>query len=110
MFYLPMPNNEEIDPEILEYYQRLAQEQQLQRKSRINPATGQLEYWSQPPGLPGIWLAPGFCSRCQPYKKCFGLSVIEEEDWRALAPHYLDIESIIATATAMGYELKGCGE
>ena len=105
-----MPNNEEIDPEIIEYYQRLAQEQQLQRKSRINPATGQLEYWSQPPGLPGIWLDPGFCSRCQPYKKCFGLSVIEEEDWRALAPHYLDIESIIATATAMGYELKGCGE
>lgn len=110
MFYLHMPNNEEIDPEIIEYYQRLAQEQQLQRKSRINPTTGQLEYWSQPPGLPGIWLAPGFCSRCQPYKKCFGLSVIEEEDWRALAPHYLDIESIIATATAMGYELKGCGE
>lgn len=105
-----MPNNEEIDPEILEYYQRLAQEQQLQRKSRINPATGQLEYWSQPPGLPGIWLTPGFCSRCQPYKKCFGLSVIEEEDWRALVPHHLDIESIIATATEMGYELKSCGE
>jgi len=105
-----MPNNEEIDPEILEYYQRLAQEQQLQRKSRINPATGQLEYWNQPPGLPGIWLAPGFCSRCQPYKKCFGLSVIEEEDWRVLVPHHLDIELIIATATEMGYELKGCGE
>jgi hypothetical protein len=105
-----MSNNEEIDPEILEYYQRLAQEQLLQRKSRINPTTGQLEYWSQPPGLPGIWLAPGFCSRCQPYKKCFGLSVIKEEDWRALVPHHLDIESIIATATEMGYELKGCGE
>ena len=105
-----MSNNEEIDPEILEYYQRLAQEQLLQRKSRINPTTGQLEYWSQPPGLPGIWLAPGFCSRCQPYKKCFGLSVIEEEDWRALVPHHLDIDSIIATATEMGYELKGCGE
>lgn len=61
-----MSNNEEIDPEILEYYQRLAQEQLLQSKSRNNPATGQEEYWSQQPGLTGIWLAPGFCSRCQP--------------------------------------------
>lgn len=40
-----MSNNEEIEPKIREYYQRLAQEQKLQRKSRINPTTGQLEYW-----------------------------------------------------------------
>jgi hypothetical protein len=105
-----MPNNEEIDPEILAYYHQLAQEQLSKRKSRINPATGRVEYWNQPAGLQGIWVEPGFCNRCQPYKKCFGLSVIEEEDWRALLPHHLDIESIIATATAMGYELKGCGE
>ncbi|MBP5982288.1 MAG: hypothetical protein KA734_01090 [Fluviicola sp.] len=105
-----MPNNEEIDPEILEYYQRLAQEQQLQRKSRINPTTGQLEYWSQPPGLPGIWLTPGFCSRCQPYKKYFGLSVIEEEDWKKLSHLQHESEELMEAATSMGYELKSCGE
>jgi hypothetical protein len=105
-----MFENLKIDPEILEYYQRLAQEQQLQRKSRINPATGQLEYWSQPPGLPGIWLTPGFCSRCQPYKKCFGLSVIEEEDWEKLSHLQHEAEELMEAATAMGYELKGCGE
>ena len=105
-----MSNNEEIDPEILEYYQRLAQEQQLQRKSRVNPTTGQLEYWSQPPGLPGIWLAPGFCSRCQPYKKCLGFAAISEEDWEKLSHLQHEAEELKEAATAMGYELKGCGE
>jgi hypothetical protein len=105
-----MFENLKIDPEILAYYSQLAQEQQHQRKSRINPETGRVEYWNQPAGLPEIWVEPGFCNRCHPYKKCFDLAIIEEEDWRALVLHHLDIESIIATATEMGYELKGCGE
>jgi hypothetical protein len=88
----------------------LAQVQQHQLKSRINPETARVEYWSQPPGLPGIWLTPGFCSRCQPYKKCFGLSVIVEEDWEKLIHLQHEAEELMEAATAMGYELKGCGE
>lgn len=53
-------------------------------KTRINPKTGREEYWIEPSGLPGIWVARGFCDRCYRFNKCLGFLDIDDREWNEL--------------------------
>ncbi len=54
------------------------------REFKVDPKTGKILYKVQPEGLPALWVEDGLCDRCEPYKKCLGLSTLEEEQWREL--------------------------
>ena len=58
------------------------------RITRINSVTGKEEFWNKPPGLPGIWMTPGFCDRCKEYKDCLGLLGLSDAEWE-------DVQSFI---------------
>ena len=54
------------------------------RKFKIDPKTGKILYKVRPKGLPAIWVEDGLCKRCEIYKKCVGLSVLDDDNWEEL--------------------------
>jgi len=50
-------------------------------KTRINPTTGQEEWYNQPEGLPGIWMTRGYCARCKPFNECLGFRGLTDGEW-----------------------------
>jgi hypothetical protein len=84
------------------------------RKTRINSETGRIESWIQPPGLPGMWIEPGFCARCDSFNECLGLMKLNDEDWDEVKSLIESVKTPVQVAEVLDifghWPLKPCGE
>jgi hypothetical protein len=105
-----MSHNKQTVDEIEEEIMR-TERLQPEIKKRINPKTGEIEYWNQPKGLPGIWMPIGFCERCKPYGKCEGYSGIPNEEWDNLLHEIRQLSmehTVHQFIQTKGYKLQNC--
>jgi hypothetical protein len=86
----------------------------LNGKTRINPETGRIETWLQPAGLPGIWIEPGFCSRCDSFNECLGLMKLNDGDWEEVKSLIESVKLPVQVAEVLDifghWPLTTCGE